>query len=204
MGSYIPNNLSERDQMLQEIGLKTVDELFSQIPDEIKVKKLDLPDGMSELEVGRHISKMADKNIRFKTIFRGAGAYNHYIPSIVKSITGKEEFVTAYTPYQAEISQGILQTIFEFQTEICQLTGMDVANASMYDAASTAAESVTMCIERKRTKMLVSATVDPMTLRTRHTYWHGKGTELMGVPAKDGVTDIEALNSLLDETTAGL
>ncbi|MDR0395323.1 MAG: aminomethyl-transferring glycine dehydrogenase subunit GcvPA [Tannerella sp.] len=203
MGSYIPNNRPERDQMLQEIGLRTVDELFSQIPDEIKVKKLQLPEGMSELEVGRYMSGLADKNVRFKTIFRGAGAYHHYIPSIVKSITGKEEFVTAYTPYQAEISQGILQTIFEFQTEICQLTGMDVANASMYDAASAAAESVTMCVERKRTKMLVSATVDPMTLRTMRTYCHGKGTELVVVPAKGGVTDLEALENLLDDTTAG-
>jgi glycine dehydrogenase subunit 1 len=204
MGSYIPNNLSERDQMLQAIGLKTAGELYSQIPDEIKVKKLHLPDGMSELEVGRYISGLADKNVRFRAIFRGAGAYNHYIPSIVKSITGKEEFVTAYTPYQAEISQGILQTIFEFQTEICQLTGMDVANASMYDAASAAAESVTMCIERKRTKMLVSATVDPMTLRTMQTYCHGKGTELVVVPAKDGTTDIETLGSMLDDTVAGV
>ncbi|HCC51906.1 MAG TPA: aminomethyl-transferring glycine dehydrogenase, partial [Porphyromonadaceae bacterium] len=104
MGSYIPNNLSERDQMLQAIGLKTVDELYAQIPDEIKVKELQLPDGMSELEVSRYIRKKADRNVRFKTIFRGAGAYHHYIPAIVKSITGKEEFVTAYTPYQAEIS----------------------------------------------------------------------------------------------------
>ena len=204
MGSYIPNNLSERDQMLQAIGLKTVDELYAQIPDEIKVKELQLPGGMSELEVSRYIRKKADRNIRFKTIFRGAGAYHHYIPAIVKSITGKEEFVTAYTPYQAEISQGILQTIFEFQTEICQLTGMDVANASMYDAASTAAESVTMCVERKRVKMLVSATVDPMTLRTMRTYCHGKGTQLVVVPAKEGVTDMEALNDMLDDATAGL
>jgi glycine dehydrogenase subunit 1 len=204
MGSYIPNNPSERDQMLQAIGLKTPDELYSQIPDEIKVKELQLPDGMSELEVGRYIRKMADRNIRFKTIFRGAGAYHHYIPAIVKSITGKEEFVTAYTPYQAEISQGILQTIFEFQTGICRLTGMDAANASMYDAASAAAESVTMCVERKRTKMLVSATVDPMTLRTMRTYCHGNGAELVAVPAKDGVTDPDALKDMLDDTTAGL
>jgi glycine dehydrogenase subunit 1 len=203
MGSYIPNNRSERDQMLQEIGLRSVEELFSQIPDEIKVKKLQLPEGMSEWEASRYVSGLADKNVRFKTIFRGAGAYHHYIPSIVKSITGKEEFVTAYTPYQAEISQGILQTIFEFQTEICQLTGMDAANASMYDAASAAAEAVAMCVERKRTRMLVSATVDPMTLRTMRTYCHGKGTDLVVVPAKDGVTDPEASEGLLDDTTAG-
>ena len=203
MGSYIPINSSEREQMLRTIGLKTVDELFAQIPDEIKVKQLQLPKGMSELEVSRYISRMADKNIRFKTMFRGAGAYNHYIPSIVKSITGKEEFVTAYTPYQAEISQGILQSIFEFQTMICQLTGMDVSNASVYDGASAAAEAVAMCVERKRTKMLVSASTDPMTLRTMRTYCHGSGTQLVVVPAIEGTTDMEALKSMLDDTTAG-
>lgn len=203
MGSYIPVNSSEREQMLQTIGLKTVDELFSQIPDEIKVKKLNLPEGMSELEVGRYVGHMADKNICFKTIFRGAGAYNHYIPSVVKSITGKEEFVTAYTPYQAEISQGILQSIFEFQTMICQLTGMDVSNASVYDGASAAAEAIAMCVERKRTKMLVSASTDLMTLRTMQTYCHGSGTQLIMVPAKEGITDTETLKSMLDDTTAG-
>jgi len=203
MGSYIPVNTSEREQMLQTIGLKTVDELFAQIPDDIKIKRLQLPEGMSELESGRYVSGLADKNVRFKTIFRGAGAYNHYIPSIVKSITGKEEFLTAYTPYQAEISQGILQSIFEYQTMICQLTGMDVSNASVYDGASAAAESIAMCVERKRTKMLVSASVNPMTLRTMQTYCFGSGAELVVVPEKDGVTDIEALKSMTDDTTAG-
>ena len=203
MGNYIPVNTSEREQMLQTIGLKTVDELFSQIPDEIKIKRLQLPQGMSELEAGRYVSGLADKNIRFKTIFRGAGAYNHYIPSIVKSITGKEEFLTAYTPYQAEISQGILQSIFEYQTMICQLTGMDVSNASVYDGASAAAESVAMCVERKRTKMLVSSCVNPMTLRTMQTYCFGSGAELVVIPEKDGLTDIEALKDMVDDTTAG-
>ena len=203
MGSYIPINPPERAQMLETIGLKTVDELFAQIPDEIKVKRLNLPAGMSELEVGQFISRLTDKNVRFKTIFRGAGAYHHYIPSIVKSITGKEEFVTAYTPYQAEISQGILQSIFEYQTMICQLTGMDVSNASIYDGASAAAEAVTMCVERKRTKMLVSASTNPMTLQTMQTYCHGSGTQLVVVPVKDGVTDVETLKSLLDDSTAG-
>ena len=203
MGSYIPVNTLEREQMLQTIGLKTVDELFAQIPDEMKIKRLQLPEGVSELEAGRYVTGLADKNIRFKTIFRGAGAYNHYIPAILKSITGKEEFLTAYTPYQAEISQGILQSIFEYQTMICQLTGMDVSNASVYDGASAAAESVAMCVERKRIKMLVSATINPMTLRTMQTYCFGSGAELVIVPQKDGVTDIDALKSMTDDTTAG-
>ena len=189
--------------MLHDVGLQTVDELFAQIPDAIKVKRLKLAEGMSELEVGRYVGRIADKNIRFGTIFRGAGAYRHYIPSIVKSITGKEAFVTAYTPYQAEISQGILQSVFEFQTMICRLTGMDVANASVYDGASAAAESVAMCIERKRTKMLVSASADPMTIRTMQTYCNGSGVQLVVVPANGGVTDSEALRNALDDTTAG-
>jgi len=204
MGGYIPVNETEKALMLQEIGLKTVDELFAQIPDEIKIKRLDLPKGMSELEVSRYITSLADKNKRFKTIFRGAGAYNHYIPSIVRSITSKEEFLTAYTPYQAEISQGVLQSIFEFQTMICELTGMDASNASVYDGASAAAEAVAMCVERKRTRMLVSATVNPMTLRTMQTYCHGSGAQIEIIPSKNGVTDIEALNSMLDDTAAGV
>ena len=203
MGSYIPVNASEREQMLQAIGLKTVDELFAQIPDELKVKQINLPAGLSELEVGRSISRIAEKNIRFKTIFRGAGAYHHYIPAIIKSITGKEEFVTAYTPYQAEISQGILQSIFEYQTMICQLTGMDVSNASVYDGASAAAEAVTMCVERKRTRMLVSASTHPMTLRTMETYCHGAGIQFIVVPTNNGLTCERAFKGLLDDTTAG-
>ena len=203
MGNYIPVNKSEREQMLRTIGLKTVDELFSQIPDELKVKQLNLPKGMSELEVSRYIEDMSWSNERFPIMFRGAGAYRHYIPSIVKSITGKEEFVTAYTPYQAEISQGILQSIFEFQTMICQLTGMDVSNASVYDGASAAAEAMAMCVERKRTKTLVSAATNPMVLRTIQTYCYGTGVPCIIVPAKDGVTDRDALKEMLDDTTAG-
>jgi glycine dehydrogenase subunit 1 len=189
--------------MLQTIGLKTVDELFSQIPDKLKIKQLNLPKGMSELEVSRYMGHLASKNNRFKTIFRGAGAYHHYIPSIVKSITGKEEFLTAYTPYQAEISQGILQSIFEYQTMICQLTGLDVSNASVYDGASAAAEAMVMCVERKRTKALVSASTHPMVLQTIQTYCQGADIPCVVVPAVNGVTSQQALADLLDDTTAG-
>ncbi len=204
MGNYLSINASERQEMLHEIGLKAVEELFSQIPDEIKVKKLNLPKGMSELETKRSMSQMAEKNTRFKTIFRGAGAYHHYIPSMVKSITGKEEFLTSYTPYQAEISQGVLQSIFEYQTMICQLTGMDVSNASVYDGASAAAEAVAMCMERKRKKILISASIDPEVMRTIQTYCLGSEIQLQTVPVnKDGLTDFEALRNMLNETTAG-
>ena len=129
MGSYIPNTKAERMKMLEEIGFAGFDALFSDVPDSVKLKNpLKLPEGLSEMEVIGKMRDIASANKVFKHIFRGAGAYNHYIPSIVKSVISKEEFVTAYTPYQAEISQGILQSIFEFQTMICELTGMDVAN----------------------------------------------------------------------------
>jgi len=202
MGSYIPVSASGREQMLAAIGLKTVDELFAQIPDGIKVAKLNLPQGMSELDVARSIGAIAAANIRFKTIFRGAGAYRHYIPAIVKGITGKEEFLTAYTPYQAEISQGVLQSIFEYQTMICQLTGMDVSNASVYDGATAAAEAMAMCVERKRTEVLVAASTHPMVMRTMQTYCHGAGVTCTAVPLCDGVTDKEALKGLIGDSTA--
>lgn len=142
MGSYVPSTLKEQKEMLESIGLSSIDELFSHIPDELKLKsELNIPSGKSEMEVSRTMKDIASHSHIFGTIFRGAGAYSHYIPSIVKSVVSKEEFVTAYTPYQAEISQGILQSIFEYQTMICELTGMDVSNASVYDGATAAARS---------------------------------------------------------------
>ena len=139
MGSYIPSTAAERQEMLEAIGCKSIDELYAQVPAEMKVERLDIPEGKSELEVRRILEGIASKNTVFPSVFRGAGAYRHYIPSIVKSVTSKETFLTAYTPYQAEISQGVLQSIFEYQTMICELTGMDVSNASVYDGATAAA-----------------------------------------------------------------
>ena len=151
MGSYVPNTLEERQEMLKEIGYSSIEDLFAHIPDEVKIKGgLNIPEGKSELEVRREMENIASKNQVFKIIFRGAGAYRHFIPSIVNSVISKENLLTAYTPYQAEISQGILQSIFEYQTMICDLTGMDVSNACVYDGAEAAAEGVAMCQERKR------------------------------------------------------
>ena len=155
--------------------------------------QLNLPTGMSELEVGRALSAMAAKNKAYATILRGAGAYDHYIPSIVKYIPAKEEFLTAYTPYQAEMSQGLLQSIFEYQTMICELTGMDVSNASVYDGATAAAEAAAMCRDRKRQVTLISATAHPDVINTVRTYCYGTGDELQVVPVKDGRTDVDAL-----------
>lgn len=203
MGSYVPNTEHEQRQMLSEIGFQSMEELFGHIPDEVKVKDgLNIPEGMSEMEVRKKMQKIAGKNRVFDTVFRGAGAYRHFIPAIVKSVISKENLLTAYTPYQAEISQGILQSIFEYQTMICDLTGMDTSNASVYDGATAAAEGVAMCKERKRKKAMISATVLPYVLETVKTYCYGNEMELVVIPEKDGVTDIEFLKENIDAETA--
>ena len=203
MGSYVPSTLQERQEMLESIGLSSIDQLFSHIPDELKLKgELNLPSGMSELEVSSAMKKIAAKNVVFGSIFRGAGAYDNYIPSIVKSVTGKEEFLTAYTPYQAEISQGVLQSIFEYQTMICELTGMDVSNASVYDGATAAAEAVNMCCERSRKVVFCSAAAHPDTIAVVKTYCWAAGHELVLLPVKDGKTDLDAMASQLDKKTS--
>ena len=203
MGSYVPSTAQERQEMLASIGLCSIDELFSHIPDSLKRKgELNLPSGKSELEVCRTMEHIAAQNIVFDSIFRGAGAYDHYIPAIVKSVTGKEEFVTAYTPYQAEISQGVLQSIFEYQTMICELTGMDVSNASVYDGATAAAEAVNMCCERSRNVVFCSAAAHPDTIEVVKTYCWASGHEFVLVPAKDGKTDWNSIVPQLDKKTS--
>lgn len=203
MGSYVPSTAQERQEMLASIGLCSIDELFSHIPDSLKLKgELNLPSGKSELEVCRTMEHIAAQNIVFDSIFRGAGAYDHYIPAIVKSVTGKEEFVTAYTPYQAEISQGVLQSIFEYQTMICELTGMDVSNASVYDGATAAAEAVNMCCERSRNVVFCSAAAHPDTIEVIKTYCWASGHEFVLVPAKDGKTDWNSIVPQLDKKTS--
>lgn len=208
MGNYLPSSCDERMKMARELGLSSPDELFSDVPDSIKLgdpekggRRLALGEGKSEFEVLREMEELASENTVFKSVFRGAGAYNHFIPSVVRSITSKDEFVTAYTPYQAELSQGVLQLIFEFQSMICRLTDLDCASASVYDGATAAAEALSMCRERERTVALVSETSNPRNLRVMKTYSNGAGAGLVTVPAKDGKTDISALKDLLREYT---
>ncbi len=203
MGSYIPHTAEQREQMLATIGVKTLDDLYQSVPHDMLIgDSLKLPEGLSELEVREAVSAMAEKNRVFKTVLRGAGAYRHFIPAVVKSITSREELVTCYTPYQAEISQGVLQGVFEFQTMICELTGMDVSNASHYDGGTAAAETIPMCKDRKRTKAYVSATVNPQVIETMKTYCFASNTELIVVPAKDGKTDTAALKDALGADAA--
>lgn len=203
MGDYISTTKQEQEEMLREIGFEKTGDLFAHLPEEILVKgELLIPKGMTELSVKRKMEETAEKNTVFKTVFRGAGAYRHFIPSIVKSVVSKEDFLTAYTPYQAEISQGNLQAVFEYQSMICALTGMEVSNASVYDGACAAAEALFMCLDKKRTKVLVSQTTDPQIVETMRTYCFGRNTELLMVPECDGETDREALLAMLDKETA--
>ena len=203
MGSYIPNTGKEQLEMLQSMGYSSMDDLFAAIPDEMKLKDgLNLPEGKSELEVSRIMKGIAAKNKVFSSIFRGAGAYNHYIPAVVGSVLSNESVQTAYTPYQAEISQGLLQSIFEYQTMICDLTGMDASNASVYDGAEAAAEGISMCRDRKRNKALVSAAILPDALETIKTYCFGNEMELEIIPEKDGLTDVDYLKEHMDKTVA--
>ena len=202
MGSYIPATAEERRAMLASLGLSSVDELFACIPPEVRLHGLNLPEGLSEMEVSRKVGDMAEKNVRFRSMFRGAGAYRHYIPAIVKTVTSREEFVTAYTPYQAEISQGVLQSIFEYQTQICELTGMDVSNASVYDGAVAAAEAVLMCLERRKNGVIVAGTADPQTIAAVQTYCESRSVPVTVLPVKNGATDPADLAAALSDSSA--
>ena len=202
MAQYVPNTKSEQLKMLQEIG-KTWDDLIAPIPQNVRLnRELDLPPGLSEFEVLAKMSGYAKENKVFSTVLRGAGAYRHLIPSVVKHLSSREEFVTAYTPYQAEFSQGILQSIFEYQTMICQLTGMDASNASVYDGASAVAEAVNMTVDRKRRKALLSANLDPQSIMTVKTYTQHLPIDVEIIPSKNGRVDVEWLKNNLSEDLA--
>ena len=143
---FIPNTKKEQQEMLKAIGIEKINDLFKDVPESVHLKNLlNIPKAMSELELKRFMTDLSNKNKTDILSFQGAGAYNHFIPSVVNHMISRSEFYTAYTPYQPEISQGILQAIFEYQTMICKLTGMDVTNASMYDGASALAETAIMC-----------------------------------------------------------
>ena len=204
MGRYVPETLSEQEAMLKQIGLEKIDDLYAMVPEEARLQDLHIPSGKSEMEVLEDLSSVADKNRVYQSIYRGAGVYKHYIPAIVSTITSKEEFLTAYTPYQAEISQGVLQSIFEYQTQICELTGLDVSNASVYDGAVAAAEALFMSLERNKDEVLVADTVDPQTLAVMKTYCESRDVKIVMVQNKDHRLDVEDLKAKLNERSAGL
>ncbi|BDF57530.1 glycine dehydrogenase [Christensenellaceae bacterium] len=202
---YIPNTPQEASAMARRIGADSLEDLYADVPQNVRcARPLAVGEGMSELALVRELKRIAAKNRVYDTIFMGAGAYAHFIPAAVDNLSARNEFVTAYTPYQAEMSQGILQSIFEFQTMICELTGMDVSNASVYDGASAAGEACLMVRDRKRSRMLVSAAAHPQVIQTMRTYAVPAGMEFEIVPEKDGATDMDVLKTMLDETVAGV
>ena len=203
---YIPATHEDEQKMLKACNVSSIDDLFSDIPDDLKLNRdLNLDESKSELEVSEIITKMADKNIDDLTCFLGAGAYDHYIPSLIKSITSRSEFYTAYTPYQAEISQGTLQSIFEFQSMIAEITKMDIANASMYDGATAAVEACIMAVGKtRRNKIVVPKTVHPETRKILKTYLQFKDVEVVEVDydREYGTTDLNKLKEVVGEETA--
>ncbi|MFQ5453252.1 MAG: glycine dehydrogenase, partial [Candidatus Zixiibacteriota bacterium] len=175
---YISNTDDDSRKMLETIGVKNLEELFSTIPDNLRLKRsLDIP-ALSEMELLREIKKLSEENRERLVCFAGGGVYDHFIPAAVNSIISRPEFMTAYTPYQAEVAQGTLQVIYEFQSHICRLTGMDVANASMYDGATATAEAIILAVNvTKRQKVIVSQTVSPLYRDVIKTYLCGRGIE---------------------------
>ncbi len=208
MFPYIPTTDSDKKEMLEVIGISSTDELFQDIPEEFRLNRpLNLDNAKSELEVTKYIKSLAAKNksVNDLSCFLGAGAYDHYIPTTVDAIISRSEFYTSYTPYQPEISQGTLQYVFEFQTLITRLTGMDVANASLYDGGTAYAEAAIMaCAVARRKEVVVSKTVNPSALAILRTYCHGQSIKLIEVDAKDGLTDFEALEKATTDQTAAV
>lgn len=206
MHPYLSHTESDIKKMLDTIGVKSIDDLFLDIPEDMRVKgDLNLPKSKSEIEVRRLVGGMAAKNVTTANVpsFLGAGIYDHYIPSIVPALTSRSEYYTSYTPYQPEVSQGTLQYIFEFQSMICDLTGMDVANASVYDQSNAVVEAAIMCVNvSKKNKVLVSETLNPDSREVLKTYAHAQGLEVVTIKQKDGVTDAEDLKANMSDDVA--
>jgi glycine dehydrogenase subunit 1 len=202
---YLPKSPGERIEMLQQIGAGSIDDLFSTIPQEYRLERdLNVPRQMAESEIVDYFRQAASRNAVGYTSFLGAGAYRHYRPVVIDSLVQRGEFLTSYTPYQAEITQGTLQAIFEFQTMICELTGMDIANASMYDGSTGAAESVSMAVRvTHRRGVFVARSVHPEYREVMRTYAQHQGLEAATLPfGEDGRLDLAALEQRVTEETA--
>lgn len=205
---YIPMTENDKNEMLEAIGIDSTEELFSDIPENIRFKgDISIKKPTSEYELKRELVQMSNKNAHpgSHTSFLGAGVYDHFIPSVVDHVISRSEFYTAYTPYQPEISQGELQAIFEFQTMIAELTGMDLANSSMYDGGTSLGEAVNLSAgQTKRKKILVSKTVHPESRAVIETYAKGFDLEIVEIDHVNGQTDLEQLEKELDEETASV
>jgi glycine dehydrogenase subunit 1 len=218
--SYVPHSDADRQDMLAEVGVESVEELFVDVPESVRYPEVKLPRPLSEMEILAELRAMSERNadLNHHACFLGAGAYDHFVPSVVGHVTGRSEFYTAYTPYQAEVSQGTLQTIFEYQSMVCALTGMEAANASHYDGATSMAEAVIMALavgRWKREKVVMAPTVHPEYRATVRTYTQGMDLAIVGdkLPHGEGVpptslllepagASLDRLKALIDDDTA--
>lgn len=196
-----PQTKEEIEQMLKQAGMNSLDDLYADVPEQIRFRgEYDLPEPMSETEIRSLFERLGEKNRRL-TVFAGAGCYDHYTPAVVPNIISRSEFLTSYTPYQAEISQGTLHYIFEYQSMMAELTGMDVSNASMYDGSTATAEAAIMALAstKKTDTVLVSASVDPKVLNVVKTYAHFHGFNVELIAENDGATDKEQMDARLEK-----
>jgi glycine dehydrogenase subunit 1 len=205
---YIPHTGEEVKEMLEAIGVSRIDDLFDELPSEKRIAGLRLPHGMSESDVSRRLKELSERNLDMDdySVFMGGGIYNHLIPHAIAHIVERGEFLTAYTPYQAEVSQGSLQMFYEFQTMICELTGMEVANSSMYDGGTACAEAMLMsCNVKRKNKYLVTEALHPEYIQVMQTYASGPGIEIDFVKynRETGMVDLEDLKAKIDSDTAG-
>lgn len=206
--SYLPDTEKDQKEMLKTIGASSIEDLFSEIPEEVRMREaIHVPGALSETELMKHLKQLAEKNHTAQDypIFLGAGVYDHYIPSVVNAVTSRSEFLTAYTPYQPEASQGELQALFEFQSMICELTGMDVSNSSLYDGFTSLGEACNLAtsVTRKR-QVLVSKAVHPQAREVVQTYAYGMEYHIEDVALDGDKTDLEALSEQISEETAAV
>lgn len=196
MHKYLPHTKEDIQAMLEVIGAQSIDELFESIPESLRLKTpYDIPETLSDDALMKHMQKLSKTNQEL-TIFRGAGAYDHFIPSHIKALILRQEFLTSYTPYQPEVSQGTLHYIFEYQSMVCELTGMDVSNASMYDGSTATAEAMFMAYgQTGKDRVLVSETLNPKTIKVIKTYAKYRGLKVEMIPHKDGVTDLNFIKA---------
>ena len=196
MFKYFPHTDADLQAMMEKVGIKSLDDLYAEVPDEIRFRgDYQLPEQMSELEVRQLFEQLGTQNEQL-VCFAGAGVYDHYTPAVIPNLLSRSEFLTSYTPYQAEISQGTLHYIFEYQSMMAELTGMDISNASMYDGSTAAAEAVMMAVAagKKQNTVLISETVDPKILKVIQTYTHFHGIKIEMIHQKEGVTDLQELH----------
>ncbi len=203
--SYVPHTKEDRTEMLKAIGVSSVEDLFKDIPRELRTKSFDLPQGMSEFEVTGHLKKLAAKNATDLVNFVGAGFYDHFIPAAVDALVSRSEFYTAYTPYQPECSQGWLQAIYEYQTIICELTGLDVSNASLYDGGTALYEAAMMAVRSTgRNKIIVDSGVNLIYRTMLYSYTSNLSVEFVEIPVVHGQSSRDELAKHLDDKTAAV